>query len=110
MFGKITIGNKEIEMLATGGTPVYYNQIFHADFFTESQGMGEDNAGLTIDVFMRLAFIMAKQAEGKDMSKVNEGQFMKWLGDFEPMDLPNAMPQIVDFYMGQTQGTATPKK
>lgn len=110
MFGEITIGEKTIEVKATGSTPVYYNQVFHADFFTESQGMGEDNAGLTIDVFMRLAFIMSKQAEGKDMSKVNEGQFMKWLDEFEPMDLPNAMPQVVDFYMGNATGTAKPKK
>lgn len=110
MFGEITIGEKTIEVKATGTTPVYYNQIFHADFFTESQVMGEGKEGLTIDVFTKLAFVMAKQAEGKDMTKVNESQFYKWLDEFEPMDLPNAMTEIVDFYMSNTKGTAKPKK
>ena len=110
MYGEIKVGEKTIEVKATGTTPVHYNQIFHADFFEQTQNMGENGTGLTIDVFMRLAFVMMKQAEGKDMSKVNEGQFYKWLDDFEPMDLPNAMPDIVDFYMGNTKGTAKAKK
>ena len=110
MYGKITIGEKEVEMLANAATPYYYNQVFHEDFFEQSQKMNENTSGMTVEVFTKIAFIMAKQAEKKDMSKVNEGQFMKWLGDFEPMDLPNAMPEIVDLYMGNKAGTATPKK
>ena len=110
MYGEVQIGERTIEMLANAATPYYYNQIFHADFFTESQDMGEANGGLTVSVFTKLAFIMAKQAEKKDMAKINEGQFIKWLSDFEPMDIPNAMPEIVDIYMGNTKGTASPKK
>lgn len=110
MYGKINIGEKEVEMLANAATPYYYNQVFHEDFFEQSQDMNENTSGMTVGVFTKIAFIMAKQAEKKDMSKVNEGQFMKWLGDFEPMDLPNAIPDIVDLYMGNTKGTASPKK
>ena len=44
------------------------------------------------------------------MKKVNEGQFMDWLAEFEAMDLPNAMPEIIELYTAQTKGTATAKK
>lgn len=108
MYGTIKIGNKDVEMIANGATPFWFNQIFHEDFFTEASKLGED--GVTANVFMRIAFVMAKQASVKDMKKVNEGQFMDWLAEFDPMDLPNALADIVDFYQSQTQGTATAKK
>ena len=108
MYGSIKIGNKEIEMLANGATPFWFNQIFHEDFFTEAGKLGSD--GVTANVFTRVAFVMAMQAAEKDMKKVNEGQFMKWLEQFDAMDLPNALPDVLEFYQKQSKGTATAKK
>ena len=110
MQGTVKIGDKDVEMLANAATPFWFNQIFHEDFFTSTQNMTEDNTGVTVGVFSKIAFVMAKQAIGKDMKKVNEGQFMDWLSSFEAMDLPNAMPDIISLYMAQTEGTAKPKK
>lgn len=110
MQGTVQIGNKSVEMIANAATPFWFNQIFHEDFFTETQNMSDDNTGLTVGVFSKIAFVMSKQAICKDMKKVNEGQFMAWLSDFEAMDLPNAMPDIIALYMAQTEGTATAKK
>ena len=53
---------------------------------------------------------MAMQSADKDMKKINEGQFMAWLEQFDPMDIPNALPDILDFYQKQSKGTATAKK
>ena len=110
MIGTVKIGDKEVEMLANAATPFWYNQIFHDDFFTATQNMSDDNAGSTVGVFTRVGFVMAKQASTKDMKKVTEGQFMDWLTEFEAMDLPNAIPDIVEIYMAQTKGTAKAKK
>ena len=108
MYGSIKIGNKDIEMLANGATPFWFNQIFHEDFFTEAGKLGSD--GVTANVFTRVAFVMAMQAAEKDMKKVNEGQFMKWLEQFDAMDLPNALPDVLEFYQKQSKGTTTAKK
>ena len=113
MLGEVKIGDKTIEMKATGSTPFWYNQVFHVsrledDFFNATQTM-EDNPGAAVGVWSRVAFIMMKQAEGK-IDKANESQFMKWLDEFEAMEIPNAIPAIVDIYMAQTSGAAKAKK
>lgn len=107
MFKEVTIGDKEIEMLANGATPFWFRQVFSEDFFTEVQTTDD---GKTVELFTKVGFIMAKQAKGADMKKVNVGQFMKWLEDFAPMDFPDAVPAIVDLYMSQTKETSKPKK
>ena len=110
MLGEVKIGDKKVKMLANAATPFWFNQIFHEDFFTATQDMSQDSTGVTVNVFARMAFVMAKQAGKGDMKKVNEGQFMDWLAEFEAMDLPNAMPEIIELYTAQTKGTATAKK
>ena len=108
MLGTVKIGNQEIEMLANGATPFWFNQIFHEDFFTNAtKGL---DSGATANVFSRVGFVMMKQAEGADMKKVNEGQFMAWLAEFNPQDVPDAIADIVDLYMEQEKTTAKPKK
>lgn len=110
MYKEIEIGNKKIGMLANGLSPVLFNRVFHADFFSLSSELGTGNEGATVDTFSKMGFIMAKQAEKKDLTKINEDQFWKWLEGFDPMDIPNAIIDIVDLYMSQTKGTATAKK
>lgn len=107
MFREVTIGDKKIEMLANGATPFWYREVFSADFFTDAQTTDDAK---TVELFTKVGFIMAKQAKGADMKKVNVGQFMKWLEDFAPMDFPDATPDIVALYMAQTKETSKPKK
>ena len=110
MYKEIKIGNKEIGMMANGLSPILFNKVFHEDFFTRSSSMGEGNEGVTVDIFSKMGFIMAMQAAKKDLTKINENQYYKWLEDFDPMDIPNAIVDIVDVYMSQTEGTAKAKK
>ena len=104
MLGKVKIGEQELEMLANGATPLYYTQIFVDDCLSKMTNGG------TIDMWVKVGFVMLKQAEGTDMKKVNVGQFLKWLEQFEPLDLPNAVPDILDLWNKQSQETAKPKK
>ena len=110
MYKEIEIGNKKVGMLANGLSPILFNRVFHADFFSLSMNLGEGNEGATVDTFSKMGFIMAKQAEKKDLTKITEDEFFSWLEGFDPMDVPNAIRDIVDLYMTQTEGTAKAKK
>jgi hypothetical protein len=109
MFGKITIGKADTEMVANAATPYWFNQIFKEDFFVKSQEIQDGNDGLAVDLFSKAGFIMAKQAEKADMRKLNEDSFIEWLSEFEPMDMALAAADIAQLYTGQTKGTAKAK-
>lgn len=109
MFGKIKIGAKEVGMAANAATPFYFNQIFHDDFFVESQKVTDGNEGAAVNLFSKVGFIMAKQAEKADMGKLNMDAFIEWLEGFEAMDMALAAADIAMFYSGQTKTKAKPK-
>lgn len=109
MIGNIKIGENEVAMAANAATPFYFNQIFHDDFFVLSQKVTDGNEGAAVDLFSKTGFIMAKQAEGAQMNKLNMESYIKWLEQFEPMDLAIASADIAMLYSGQTQTTAKPK-
>lgn len=107
MFGKVKIGSKEVELLANAATPYRYNQIFHDDYMKKVSG--ETSEAEKIDLFVRLGFVMAKQAEGADMNKLNEDMFFEWLEGFEANDLFEAAGDISLFYAGTTATETDPK-
>lgn len=109
MFGKVKIGTKNVELVATAATPYWFKQIFHDDFFIISQTVTDGNEGAAVDLFSKIGYIMAKQAEKADMRKLNEDTFIEWLEEFDPMDLALASGDIAMLYSGQTKTTAKPK-
>lgn len=111
MKGKVEIGNKTVEMKFNGATAVWFNQVFHEDFFVlaEKFAMSKTN-GESVDIYSRIAFIGAKQAKSDDLSALSFTDYAKWAGGFEPYDLPNAVDKIAELYDKQTQTTAIPKK
>lgn len=106
MFGKVKIGNKEVEMVANAATPYRYQQIFGEDYLKKVTGKEEADP---TDFFAKIGFVMAMQAAKKDLSKVNRETFYKWLEDFEPADVFNATSEIADIYNGDAQGEVDPK-
>lgn len=110
MYREITIGKESIPMKATAATPVRYRHVFHQDVLTEFAAVKENNYGLAIDIISRLAFIMAKAADGTDMTKLNEDKYIDWLEQFETFDITNAIDEIVDLYLGNTEGLSEVKK
>ena len=109
MFGNVKIGEKETAMAANAATPFWFNQIFHEDFFVLSQQVTEGNEGAAVDLFSKVGFIMAKQAEKADMRKLNMDSYIEWLEEYEAMDMAIASSDIALLYSGQTQTTAKAK-
>lgn len=107
MFKTIKIGETELEMSANAATPFRFKQVFKKDLL---QILGNEEKAETegVEAVTQLAYIMAKQAEKTDMSKLNEEGFITWLEDFGAMDFVNSAEEILNVYMDSTVGTAAP--
>lgn len=105
MYGKIKIGEKEVEMLATASTAFRFKGIFHTDLLSI---MVKGDEG-SVDDYERLAFVMAMQAEKKDLTKLTEEDFYVWLDDFDFTDLVEALPEVVNLYIRNTKSDSAPK-
>ena len=110
MYREITVGKESIPMNANAATPIRYRHVFKGDVLKEFQSLGEDNTSVAIETISQLAFIMARAADGSDMNKLNEEQYMEWLEQFEPFDIANASEDIVSLYVGNTEGMSEVKK
>lgn len=112
MFKEIKVGDVTVPMLANGATPIRYKMVFGKDLIVEFQG--GDNAAAIADMIPELAFIMAMAAKAKDgntdMSLINKDQFITWLEQFEPLDLPMAGEAITNLYVNNTIPTSEAKK
>lgn len=106
MYGKVMIGEKEVELVANAATPYRYKAIFHEDFLKKIKGQEEADPN---DFFAKLGYVMAMQAEKKDMSKLSMETFYKWLEEFEPSDVFNACDGIAEVYAGNTETSTDPK-
>lgn len=108
MRGFVHIGEHEIEMEANALSPYAYRQVFHEDFLLELQ-----KTPPAPDLFQKMGFIMAKQAElskTADIMKLTESQFYEWLCQFDALDVITASNDISTLYLAQTAGLSIPKK
>lgn len=111
MYNLVSIGDKEVPMLAMASIDVYYRNIFHEDpVKRESELTGAAEA---VEFYTRMGFVMAKFAEFKNrenMSKLNEDAFVEWLDQFDRMDMANALADVQKTYNGQSVTYADAKK
>ena len=107
MYKTVSIGGKELEFKATAATPFRFKTVFHRDLL-QILGDQERAEKEGAEVVTQLAYIMNKQADGADMSKLNEDTFVDWLDGFGAMDFINSAEEILKVYMDSTVGTATP--
>lgn len=107
MFKTMEIGGKELELVANAATPFRFKQVFHKDLFSVL-GNEERAAEEGVETITQLAYVMTKQAEKADMNKLSEDGFIDWLEDFPPMAFVDSAEEILNAYMDQTEGTATP--
>lgn len=108
MKGTVKIGSKEVGMVANAASPYIYKQVFHEDFLAKVQDKNPD-----ADIFQKMGFVFAKQAETENLSdlmKLNEGMFLEWLTAFEPLDIILATSEIANLYYRQREKTSVPKK
>lgn len=108
MKGTVTIGNKEVGMVANAASPYIYKAVFHEDFLAKLRDKEPDT-----DLFQKMGYIMAKQDETdklSDLMKLTETGFYEWLGQFDAMEVIYATDQISNIYMAQKATTSDPKK
>jgi len=122
MLRTIKIDEKEIQMASNAFTPILYRQIFKKDFIHEitslrklvgktAKTMTNSEIGEASDkteLFIQLAFVMAKQAELKTPDKLLELNLMsyyEWLTEFEPgaFQNPDTMKQIINLWRGNSE-------
>ena len=107
MRGTIYFGEKPVELVANGATPVLYKRVFRRDFLNSA------NKADDMDIYVELAFIMAKQAE-KPLSELINGlkyeDYLEWVQDFEAMDIITKVTDIFSLYQGQAVQTSVSKK
>ena len=107
MRGTITFGDKPIELVANGATPVLYKRVFRHDFLNSANKQDD------MDVYAELAFIMAKQAEKPLTELINAlkyEDYLEWIENFGAMDLAEKATDIFTLYQGQAMQTSVSKK
>ena len=107
MRGTITFGDKPVELVANGATPVLYKRVFRHDFLNSANKQDD------MDVYAELAFIMAKQAE-KPLSELINAlkyeDYLEWIENFGAMDLVEKATDIFTLYQGQAMQTSVSKQ
>lgn len=116
MIKTIKIGNKEIEMKSNALTPVLYTNYFKSDMMAEMlriQKQMESTTnpddimnGVDTQTFFKVAFIMS----GASKQHID---YFDWLEQFEMIDMYEALPDIMEVWMGNTGSVVediTPKK
>lgn len=109
MFTKIQIDGRDMELSANAATPFRFRQVFHKDllavFANEEKAEAEG-----LEVVAELAYIMNKQAEKADMTKLSFDDFIEWLEGFGPMAFVEASEDIVGVYTESSTSMSTPKE
>ena len=101
----VMIDGKETRLVANGATPRLYRSLFRKDIFSDmTHALNSDGEVENSEVFENLAFVMARQgglAEDIDT----------WLGAMSsPMAVINAVPQILELWLGTNETIADGKK
>ena len=107
MRGTIIFGEKPVELVANGATPVLYKRVFRRDFLNSA------NKADDMDIYVELAFVMAKQAEKPLSELINSlkyEDYLEWIQDFEAMAIIEKVADIFALYQGQTTQTSKSKK
>lgn len=118
MLKIIEVGKQPLALLSNGATPIRYKLTFKNDLMVELNEMnaGKRDDAEVVDMVSRLAYVMAKQAEAQTngdrtiMSKLGFDDYIEWLEQFETMDFAHASREIMNLYIGQTEGDSKPKK
>lgn len=110
MFKNITIGDKDVPMLALASVDIYYKKVFHEDPLAIMTSDADN--GTKSRVAFGMGFIMAKFAElhdRKKMLQLSEDDYLDWLEQFEYGDYVQAAAEILGLYYSQKAPTVAEK-
>jgi len=109
----ITVGEKEVNLLANAATPIRYKMVFGEDVMVAFNQItnAKRDSGEILDIVSQLAYIMNAQAtmDRDELKKLNRETFIEWLEDFGAMDFVNASEEIINTYLEQS-GTDSKSK
>lgn len=101
MQKSIMIGDVEVAMRASAATAIRYRNTFHGDIMKELMEMNPEQIDSSvIEKIQKLAFIMAKSAEGANMTTLTEDDYLEWLDQFDSLEMMQASKDIVSIYLG----------
>lgn len=114
MFKEIELrtadGNtKKFGMLANGVTCIRFRAVFHKDVMIENSKLLAATDDADSEYFAKLAYIMNASAEKKDMTKLSQEDYEKWVEQFEGSALWDAQKDIAGVYTGNTVVTSEGK-
>ena len=104
---------KEVSFLSTGTTAIRYKQIFHKDLMPSITKLLRDeelNPDADLIVSQELAFIMNKQAEGRNMNTVTYEEYLTWIDEYDSASLFQNIADFIKIYTGSKGSTSEPKK
>lgn len=106
---------KRMGFKAVATTAYRYKNIFGKDLLTEITRIvdartGNVEANADFSTLDRMAYIMNAQAEGKDLTVLNNDTFMQWLEEFDSCAFFNVFSDLISIYLGNKKSTAEPKK
>ena len=110
MIATITLGNEKVKLLSNAVTAIHYKQVFHKDLLVMmlvDAPNGKMNDAEAVEMAQEMCYIMAMQAEKKQMSY--EG-YLEWLEDRSQIDLINKSFDIIDVFKEQQVGLSESKK
>lgn len=120
MFAEIKLklaegGERTVGLKAHAAIPIRYKNIFHKDLlrdltkFMYGSADGEDSIGEVLDMIPQLTFVMAKSAEGADMSTLTVENYITWLEQFSSDAFTEKSGEIINIYFGSTESDSKPK-
>lgn len=113
MKSKITIEDREVEMLANAASPILYRRVFQKDFLKLSTEVSAESGIEALGIYEEMGFIMAMQASKPQSALVslNVSDYISWLSTFDnPYSVTKAAPDIATLYNSQELSTSTAKK
>lgn len=107
MIKTIMVDGKEMALSANAATPFRFRQFFKKDLLAilGNEKRAEEEG---LETIMQLAFVMNKQAEKADFTKMSEETFIEWLEGYGSMAFVEAADGIIGVYMNTTEATAEP--
>lgn len=112
MFQIIKIGDQSVPMKATAATQYRFKTVFGTDMMSvlSKAFQSQDDRGEVVDIIPKLAYIMARQADGeKDWTSLNTQTFIEWADQFDSTEMGDAYLDILAVYNANTKTTAKPK-
>ncbi len=104
---------KEVSFLSTGTTAIRFKQIFHKDLMPSITKLLRDeelNPDADLIVGQELAFVMNKQAEGRNMNTVTYEEYLTWIDEYDSASLFQNIADFIKIYTGSRGSTSEPKK